>query len=278
LKLEAVQVETVADPLDPRLGDYRDVRDREWLTRRGLFLAEGREAVGTLLEADDFEVVSVLVSAASLESLRPRLERLGPSVPVYRVDRATLLGTSGVRFHQGCVAAGRRRRVPAPEELLDGARLILVLEDVTDPDNVGGLFRNAHAFGVDAVLVSPRCASPLYRKSIRTSLGASLRLAFAELDPWLEGLARLGRAGLTCIALTPDPSARDLGELGAKLALPERIALLVGNEGEGLSPGAHAACDLELRIPMRMGADSLNVATSAAIALHRLLELRRAGS
>ncbi len=269
--MEPVRID---DPMDPRLADYRDVRDPEWLRRRGAFLAEGRVAVGFLLEARDFRLRSLLVTEAALAALSDALAKRAAEAPVYVVTPAALLATSGVSFHQGCVAVGEPVRVRDADEILAAARLVVVLEDVANPDNVGGVFRNAHAFGADAALLSPRCASPLYRKAIRTSLGATLRLPFATLHDWPGDLARLRAAGFTRVALTPGDGAQDLGELGACLALPPRLALLVGHEYDGLSPAALAASDLRVRIRMARAVDSINLAAASAIALQRLFELR----
>ena len=148
-----------------------------------------------------------------------------------------------------------------------GPGLVLALEDVSNPDNVGGVFRNARAFGADAIFLSAGCADPLYRKAIRTSMGASLVTPFAHLPGWADGLAQLRAAGYTLVALTPDPSALDIAHLGAA---PSRVALLLGAEGPGLSAETRAAADLRMQIAMAPGVDSLNVATAAAIALHRL--------
>ncbi len=267
-----VIAEPLSDPGDPRLADYRGVRDPEWLRRRGVFLAEGRSIVATLLGAADFTVRSLALTETALRALERELRALDASVPVYRVDAATLEELSGVRFHQGCVAVGERKRVPAADELLDTARCAVVLEDVTNPDNIGGIFRSAEAFGVDCVLLSPRCASPLYRKALRTSMGASLRIPFAPLPDWPRELAQLGGSGFRLVALSPG-ATHDLSELR-----PEPTALLVGNEGDGLSAGALRSVDRHLRIAMAPGADSLNVATATAIALHRLYELERGAS
>jgi tRNA G18 (ribose-2'-O)-methylase SpoU len=263
----------IDDPEDSRLADYRGVRDPEWLRRRGAFLAEGRVAVGILLEARELRTRSLVLTEAALASLSDALGRLAGDVPVYLVAPAVLLATSGVSFHQGCVAVGEVVRAATVDEILATARRVVVLEDVTNPDNVGGVFRNAHAFGADGVLLTPRCASPLYRKAIRTSLGATLRLPFAVLHDWPRDLERLHAAGFTRIALTPGEGAQDLGELGACLALPPRVALLVGHEYEGLSPAALAAADLRVRIPMARPVDSINLAAACAIALQRLHEI-----
>jgi tRNA G18 (ribose-2'-O)-methylase SpoU len=269
-----VNLERIADAADPRLADYRGVRDPEWLRTRGLFLAEGRGVVRILVGARDFRARSVVVTEAALAAVGEALETLGDATPVYLVTSEVLLATSGVRFHQGCVAVAERERAPSLEEVLAGAgRVALALEDVVNPDNVGGLFRNAFAFGAGGVLLTARCASPLYRKAIRTSLGATLRLPFAVLHDWPRDLERLRAAGFTRIALTPGEGARDLAEVGACLGLPPRVALLVGHEYEGLSPAALAGADLLLRIPRARPVDSINLAAASAIALERLHEI-----
>lgn len=264
----------IDDPADPRLADYRGVRDPEWLRARGAFLAEGRVAVAILAGSREFRTRSLVLTEAALGPMRDALAALPGDVPVYLATPAVLRATSGVSFHQGCVAVGEAVRARAASEILTSARLVVVLEDVANPDNVGGVFRNADAFGADAVLLSPRAAPPLYRKAIRTSLGATLRLPFAVLHDWPRELADLRDAGFTRIALTPGAGAQDLGELGACLALPPRIALLVGHEYAGLSPAALAAADLRVRIPMARPVDSINLAAACAIALARLHELR----
>lgn len=266
-----MEPERIDDAADPRLADYRGVRDPEWLRRRGIFLAEGRQVVETLLDARGFRARSLLASEASLRALAPALAR-ARGLPVYTADAATLAATSGVRFHQGCVAVGERMHRPDPALLLAGATRAVLLEDLSDPDNVGSIFRSARAFGADAALVSPRTASPLYRKAIRTSLGASLQLPFATLEPWPAALGGVRAAGLHLVALSPEIGAEPLGAL-ARLGSAARVALLVGSEGQGLSPAARDAADLCVRIPMAPDADSLNVATACAIALQRLFEL-----
>ncbi len=270
-----MKLERIADAADPRLADYRSVRDPEWLRSRGVFLAEGRSVVRILLASSAFRARSVVVTEAALAAAGDALSTVDDAIPVYLVTNEVLLATSGVRFHQGCVAVGERVRAPSVDEVLAGAgRVALALEDVVNPDNVGGLFRNAFAFGAGGALLTARCAPPLYRKAIRTSLGATLRIPFAMLARWPEDLALARAAGFTLIALTPDPRAQPITDLGAALPFPPRVLLLVGNEGDGLSAAALSLADLRLRIPMIGGADSINVATAAAIALQRLTELR----
>ena len=156
---------------------------------------------------------------------------------------------------------------------LSAARRVVVLEDVGNPDNIGGIFRNALALGAECVLLSPRCCDPLYRKAIRVSIGATLRLVFAYIDDWPEGLERLRAAGLTLVALTPEATATDIAELASRQ--PQRVALLLGTEGPGLSGAAKARADVRVRIPLAPGTDSLNVATAAGIALHRVADACR---
>ena len=258
-------VEHVRDVDDPRLADYRELRDGARRRRDGTFIAESRQVVRRLLGASRFRARSVLATEAAAEDLR---DLLADGLPVYVAPEATLQRVVGFNFHRGCLAVGERGAEPALEGLLD-ARALLVLEGVTNPDNIGGVFRNAMAFGAGGVLLAPGCSDPLYRKAIRVSMGGTLVVPFARAAPWPEALARLRQRGFTVVALTPDGSA-DIDELGTRRPVPERVALLVGAEGEGLSPATRAAADLAVRIRMAGRGQSLNVATASAIALHRL--------
>ena len=250
---------------DPRLDDYRNVKDPAWLQRRDLFLAEGRAVVQRVLVCERFRPRSLLVTDAALRQLAPALQ--GKTLPVYVVARATLERVAGARFHQGCIAAVERPSEPSLEGLIaEEQRRWLVLENVSDPDNVGGLFRTARAFGVDAIALGPGCGHPLYRKATRTSMGATLVLPFARVQKWPADLERLRERGFVRVALTPRSDALDI----ADFVPPVRCALLVGNEGQGLSDAALAACDRRVRIPMMADVDSLNVATAVGIVLHRL--------
>ena len=264
-------IETVEQNEDRRLADYRDVKDPAWLRERGLFLAEGRVCVRALLDAPDFAVRSILATDAALDSLGDVLDA-APAVPIYRVPRSVMDAVSGVRFHQGCVAAGERRVVRPVAELLgtpDSDGLVVALEQVSDPDNVGSIFRSALAFGVRALLLTPGSANPLYRKAIRTSMGASLKIPFVELADWPADLEQLSKAGYALYALTPDLDAADI----ASVVRPRRLALALGTEGFGLSADVMECADQKVRIPMHERADSLNVATAAAIALHQFSTL-----
>jgi len=266
-----VRIERIDRAGDPRLDGYRDVQDPRWLRERGMFLAEGRKLVAALIRARDFATRSVLATDVAIEALRHALGELPDETPVYCVSRDVMQQVSGVRFHQGCVAAGEPHGVPSLDKLIGacGERArVVVLERVSDPDNVGSIFRSARAFGVDAVLLSPGCASPLYRKAIRTSMGATLSLAFCAADPWPEALGALRRAGFALLALTPDGDL-DVEGLAGK-GLPARAALVFGTEGDGISKQVRALADERVRIAIDPESDSLNVANAAAIALHRL--------
>jgi tRNA G18 (ribose-2'-O)-methylase SpoU len=267
-----MQVELIDDPADPRVADYRDLQDAGLRRRQGLFAAESRAVVRRLLSSDRFRTRSVMLTAPALASLRETLERTDAPVPVFLTTHEVARGIVGFDFHRGCVALGERGHPMEVDTLLARAQshLFVALEDVSNPDNVGGVFRNARAFGADAIFLSAGCADPLYRKSIRVSMGASLMTPFAHLQDLGEGLAQIRRAGYAVIALTPDPAALDIAHLGARQSIPSRIALVLGAEGHGLRPETRAVADLEVRIPMAPGADSLNVSTAAGIALHRL--------
>jgi tRNA G18 (ribose-2'-O)-methylase SpoU len=257
-------VEPIRDVDDPRLEDYRDLKDGRRRLRRGCFIAESRQIVRTLLTASRFRTRSVLLTEAARDDLH---DVLGDGVPIYVAREETIRGVVGFDFHRGCLAAGER---PADAELdaVLSARVLLVLERVTNPDNVGAVFRSALALGAGGVLLSPGSADPLYRKAIRVSMGGTLRVPFARLGDWPGALARLRAAGFTLVALAPD-AALDIADLSAARATG-RVALLLGAEEDGLSAAARARADVEAAIRMAPGADSLNVATAAAIALHRL--------
>jgi tRNA G18 (ribose-2'-O)-methylase SpoU len=231
---------------------------------RDAFIAEGALVVRELLRSP-FRVRSVLVTARKLAVLE---DALPADVPVYVAPREVLRAVVGFDLHRGAVAAADRPPPNDPAGLVERARSLLVVEDVSDAENMGSLFRNAAAFGVDAVLLSPTCCDPLYRRAVRVSMGHVLHVPFARLDPWPSALRDVVRAaGFTTVALTPSPAAVDVDAVRP----PVKPALLVGAEGPGLTRGALAAADVRVRIPMRDGVDSVNVATAAAIAAHRLV-------
>jgi tRNA G18 (ribose-2'-O)-methylase SpoU len=273
-----VNLQRVERPDDPRVADYRDVRDPRRRGSREVFVAESRLLVRRLLARESrFRTRSVLVTPSALRALHPDLEARAAGAPVYLASQGVLNAIVGFDLHRGCAAAGERAAEPSLPEILaacaEGPRLLLALEGLADPGNVGGVFRNALAFGADAVLLAPGCADPLYRKAIRVSMGASLRVPFASLPPWPETRRLLRAAGFALVALAPRAAAFELTELGRGRPAPERLALLLGAEGEGLTAQALAQADAAVRIAMAPGCDSLNVATAAGIALHHLARL-----
>jgi tRNA G18 (ribose-2'-O)-methylase SpoU len=249
-------------PGDSRLDDYRHVSDAELLRRRNLFVAEGRLVVGRLIQSGH-RLVSVLVNESSRRAIEPALARLAADIPVYACDTSDFAAITGFDLHRGCLALAERPSDRTVGSVLDGCDRLLVLEGVTDADNVGSAFRNADAFGARVVL-SPTCCDPLYRKAIRTSMGSVLRTPYARLADWPAGLAALKAAGLEIVALTPRQHAVELS------ACPRfaRTAVLVGTEGPGLTPGAEAMADTCVRIAIAPDVDSLNLATATGIALH----------
>jgi len=261
-------LERIASIADPRVADYRNVRDGELLRRRGLFIVEGRGNLRRLVRESRHRPRSLFVSEPASEGLRDVLEELAAEIPVFVASRAVLGQVAGVDVHRGCLAACERPAAVPPASLLAAPgleSLVLVLEGLSDPDNVGVVFRNAQAFGADAVLLCPHCCDPLYRKAIRVSMGAALCVPTARLPAWPEALRSLSAAGYCVVALHPGAGAEPL-DSGTRL--PGRVALLLGSEGVGLSAAALAAADRRVRIEMRPGFDSLNVATASGIALH----------
>lgn len=257
---------------DPRLRPYGGVADPAALARDGLFVAEGRLVVERLIEAGAFEVQSVAATASKIAALAPILERR-PDIPVYECAPPLLRQITGFAFHRGCVALARRSGQQSTPDLTHATR-VLALEGVSDPDNVGGLFRTAFALGVEAVVLSAATGDPLYRKAIRTSMAATLRLPFARLGDWLEGLDRLRATGLRIVALTPHPDAVPLADYAARV--DDRIVVVVGSEGFGMRRESLERADVQVRIPVDSRADSLNVVNAAAIALYALRPTRAA--
>jgi tRNA G18 (ribose-2'-O)-methylase SpoU len=258
----------IDDPHDGRIADYVGLTDaglrRRLEGERGVFIAEGDLVIRQLLESP-YPVRSVLLTPARYAHLEQALARV--AAPVYVAAPSVLEAVAGFKLHRGAVAAAARLPSADPAALLRGARVVAILEALNDHENIGALFRNAAALGVDAVLLSPTSADPLYRRSVRVSMGCVLRVPFATLRPWPEGLRAVAAAGFEIIALTPASDAESVTELRP----PGRpVAVLLGAEAAGLSPPALEAVRRRIRIPMRAGIDSLNVATAAAIAFHRL--------
>ena len=216
-----------------------------------------------------FWTKSLLVTPAALAELADLV--LPESVPIFVADQQALNEVAGINFHRGCLAIGIREPALPWYDTAAKARAAVVLERIANPDNMGGIFRNAAAFAIDAVLMDSTCVDPLYRKAIRTSMGAALYVPFAHTRRWPDDLARLRELDFTVIALTPAESAPPISDVRVASG---RVALLLGHEGFGLSKQALRAADIHARIPMSGEIDSLNVATAAGIALY---ELRRSG-
>jgi tRNA G18 (ribose-2'-O)-methylase SpoU len=261
-------IEHVADISDPRLDDYRNVPDPELIERRGIFVAEGRLVVRRLLTGTRMRPRSVMLTEAARAALQDVLDAR-PDVPVYLVPPSFMSAIVGFNIHRGCLAIGERPGDCEWRARGRSARRLVILERVGNADNVGAVFRNAAAFGVDAVLLERSCADPLYRKAIRTSMGAALALPFARIDAWPDALRTLRDNGAVVIGLTPAEHAPALANSLPSLA-DGRVAFVAGHEGEGLTDEAMRACDRVARIPMTSGVDSLNVATAIAIALYEL--------
>jgi tRNA G18 (ribose-2'-O)-methylase SpoU len=274
-----VSVEYISEPHDARLADYQNIPDAELLRDRGLFVAEGRLVVRRLLAGSRFATRSVLVTDTAYRALEDLLGDVG--VPVYRVTQALLNEITGFNIHRGCLAIGERGPALDWRTLSAQAQQLVLLERVANADNVGSIFRSAAAFGVDGVLLDATSTDPLYRKAIRTSMGASLALPFARMwdppgakaeagpltsDPWRAGLDCLRQQQVTLVGLTPGAPA-DVRTIAARTR-GQRVALMFGHEGEGLSASALEACDHLASIPMRGRIDSINVATAAAVALY----------
>ena len=371
-----MRVEEIHSLDDPRVADYRDVKDADLLEKSNLFMTEGRLGVRRLIADSRFRARSVFVTKAALLGLSDVFTELGDETRIYLASQKLLGEVVGYNMHRGCLAAAERgaplsadeilaRISPHPStadahlrtltrgtqgrcgraesrrraerggpgfaragttrpgvRLLDvptgtppggalrkeseypeisrqsanlnalatrrgekgglarcatGRRLLVVLEDVTNPDNVGSVFRNARAFGADGVFLTPRCTDPLYRKAVRVSMGGTLQLPFAQVESCARAFEALRTAGFAVVAFTPEPAAQPLEEAALHLACTERVALAFGTEEAGLSAAALAAADVRARIAMAPGVDSLNVATASGIALHRFAKLAGAG-
>jgi tRNA G18 (ribose-2'-O)-methylase SpoU len=260
------------DPLDPRVREYAHLRAATLRLRAegpegardGVFIAEGELVIGRALRLG-YRMRSLLLLEQRLE----RFGRLAPEgVPVYAASDDLMRSITGFAVHRGVLASFDRKPLPSAAELLRNARRAVVLEDVNNHTNVGAIVRSASALGIDALLLDPSSCDPLYRRSLRISMGEALSLPHARIDPLPAGLAPLRAAGFALVALTPDAGAVDIAEVAR--AAHERLALLLGTEGAGLSPAVQAEVDVRARIPLAEGVDSLNVAAAAAIAFYAL--------
>jgi tRNA G18 (ribose-2'-O)-methylase SpoU len=260
------ELHRVDDPADPRLADYRDLRDVELRTHleaeHGLFLAEGEKVVRRAVEGG-FPVRSFLMAPRWLDGLADVLAR--SDAPCFVVSEDLAETVTGFHVHRGALASLARLPLPSMSEVLRDARTVVVLEDLVDHTNVGAVFRSAAALGVDGVLLAPRCADPLYRRSVKVAMGAVFSVPYARLGSWYDALPTVAAAGFTTVALTPAADAEDIEDAVAGLG---RVALVLGSEGHGLTPRWERSADRRAVIPMRHGVDSLNVAAATAVACY----------
>ena len=257
------QPELVDDPADPRVADFFRLNEPE-LRRDGFFVAEGVLVIRQLLRSP-YRVRALLCTANALAALDDDLA--GCEAPVYVVTQDLMTSIAGFNFHRGALASAERRPSPGLPAVAAGASLLLMTEGVTDNENLGGLFRNAGAFGVGGVVVDATSADPLYRRSVRVSMGQVLRLPWTRVPSAAAAAVELQERGFAVLALTPAADADDV----RTVAPAPRQVLLVGAEGPGLSHEAQVVADRRVRIAMAAGVDSLNVATAAAVALHTMV-------
>ena len=261
------QPESVDDPSDPRVADFVALNDAALRRDEGLFVAEGTLVIRQLLRSQ-YRIRALLLTVQGRAALDDVLHRV--DAPVYTVSQALMTSITGFHFHRGALASAERRPPPALAEVVDGADLVVMAEGVTDNENLGALFRNAAAFGAGGVVLDATSADPLYRRSVRVSMGQVLRLPFTRVASAADAVNRLRDMGFEVLALTPSPAAADV----RTLVPGHRRVLLVGAEGPGLTEAALVAADRRIRIAMAAGIDSLNVATAAAIVLHHLARPR----
>lgn len=257
----------INDADDSRLALYRNIRERDLVGREGRFVAEGKVVLNVLFSAKRFEAESALVLEQRFAGLKDTLALASPDMPIYVAPQTVMDAVAGFHIHRGVLALGRKRAETGHEALLAGLpgdALVVVLVGISNHDNVGAIFRNAAAFEADAVLLDATCCDPLYRKAIRVSVGAALKVPFATLGNDTELFETLDRQGFTQIALSPS-GVTDIGHVRRN----GRTALYLGTEGEGL-PQALMAKMTTAKIAMSDSFDSLNVAAASAIALHRL--------
>lgn len=261
-----MQLMPIDDPADRRLDDYRSLTDvalrRIHEPEGGLYMAESAKVIARAVAAGH-RPRSVLTQEKWTDVVA---EALGDhDVPVYVVGQQLAEAVTGFAIHRGPMAAMHRPVEPPLDEVVHDARLVLVLEDVSDHTNVGAAFRAAAALGADAVLVSPRCADPLYRRSVRVSMGTVFQVPWTRIGEWTDAAAQLHAHGFELAALALADDAVPLDDYAA--TRPDRVALMMGTEGDGLTHAALDAADSVVTIPMAGGVDSLNVASAAAVAL-----------
>lgn len=285
---------------DPRLDAFARLTEAQLRSKlepeRALFIAESQKVIERAFEGG-MEPISLLMEEKWLPSMAPLIERMeertgAPEMPVFVAPHDELERLTGFELTRGALGAFRRPALPTVADVLHEARLVAVLEDITNHTNVGAIFRSAAALGVDAVLVSPACYDPLYRRAVRVSMGTVFQVPWTRIGDadapnrpgcgtWSdEGIAELRAHGFTCAAMALSDDSVTPDELNALLAAreaasgtPAKLALLFGTEGEGLSPATIARCDHTVRIPMAHGVDSLNVAASSAVAFYAFRQL-----
>ncbi len=264
-----MHVVPVSDPADERLRDYVALTDvvlrRVSEPADGLYLAESAKVIARAIAAGHHPR-SVLLQQKWLDELAPLLDPF--DVPVYLADSAVLEKVTGFVMHRGALASMNRPPLPAVADLLRDAHRVVVLEDIVDHTNVGAIFRAVAGLGADAVLITPRCADPYYRRAVRVSMGTVLQIPWTRLEEWPRGADQLHDADFRIVALALDDGAVDLAEFAQHP--PDRVALLLGTEGDGLSRAGLDAADMVVTIPMARGVDSLNVAAASAVALWAL--------
>lgn len=268
------QIVEVTDAHDPRLRDYVDLRDvhmRKLLeTERGIFLAEGEKVVRRAIESGNAPR-SFLMSPRWLETLADVLDKT--DAPCFVLSDDAIESLTGFHVHRGALASLDRPMIPEPSTVLAGARRVVVVEDLMDHTNVGAIFRSVAALGFDAILLSPRCADPLYRRAIKVSMGSVFWLPYARIEDWYGAPDLLKDAGFTTFAMTLSDDSIPLDEVPGDV---EKLALIVGSEGHGLSERWTTGSDYRVKIPMAPEIDSLNVAASVAVACWQLRAGQRA--
>lgn len=263
----------IGDPDDPRLSDYRSLTDvslrMSFEPPNGLFIAESALVIERAIAAG-YRLKSAVMTPNWLDRTAPALA--GSDAPIYLADDGVLRALTGFHVHRGALASVHRKPLPDVASLLAGSRRLVIIEDIVNHTNLGAIFRTAAALGIDGVVISPQAADPLYRRSVRVSMGAVFTVPYARASTWPDAIGVVSDGGFTVAALTPAADSVPLDRVA--VAPDERLAILVGTEGDGLTTAAVERADVAVRIPMAAGIDSLNVATAAGIAFW---ELRQRG-
>lgn len=266
----SLQSDRVSSIDDPRVAAYQHIASPDRLLELGIFVAEGRLVVRRLLDLQHWAIESILLTQPAAESIADVLPKT--TAPIYIAEQPIMNGIAGFNIHRGCLALVKRPERSTLDRIVAGPMArVLVLEGVNNPDNIGGLFRSAAAFGIELVVLGPDCGDPLYRKAIRTSMAASLSVPFVLAPQWPGAIRDLRNDGFTVVALTPNRGAAPLEEIFPHA----KLALLVGSEGIGLSEAAMQTATLRIRIPTTADVDSLNVTTAASIAMYHCFAERR---